>query len=231
MVRSRGRGGYAPGAMLRIRNRVVGVRVSWRAVDDGEFFCTGCGGDRPYRLLAGQRRLTVLGVPVAGRGPTTPVVACGDCRRHYPVADLEPPTTTRLAALLRDAVHAIALAMLAAGGDERPEALRAAVESVRGAGFPECTAERLLTLRAALGDDGRGDGGLEREAREVLTALTPHLATPGRRELLLHGARVALADGPYLPSERRALAEIGETLRLHPVETERLLREAAASST
>lgn len=227
MVRSRGRGGFGPGMV----SRAVGVRTAWRAIDDGEFFCTGCGGDRSYQLLAGRRRLTVLGVPVLSRGPADPAVACGSCRGHYPVSDLDEPTTTRLSALLRDAVHTVALTMLGAGGGGQAAAWRAAAASVRAAGYPDCTEERLLTLRAALwAQRAPGALPLDGESREVLASLAPHLSAPGRESLVLHGARVALADGPYLPDEREALAEIGAALGLAPADTERLLLAAATPS-
>jgi hypothetical protein len=229
VVRSRGRGGFRPG----ILSKAVRVRTAWRAIDDGDFFCTGCGGDRSYQLLAGRRRLAVLGVPVLPRGPADPVVACASCGDHFPVADLERPTTTRLAGLLRDAVHTVVLAMLGVGGGEHATARRAAVASVCAAGFPDCTEERLLTLQAALWAQrpwGAAVAALDAESREVLAALAPHLSGPGREGLLLHGARVALADGPYTVGERRVLAAIGAALRLPPAETRRLLTEAAAAS-
>ncbi|MGP3972128.1 TerB family tellurite resistance protein [Streptomyces sp. 6N223] len=228
MVRSRGRGGFRPGFL----SKAAGVRTAWRAIDDGEFFCSGCGGDRSYQLLAGRRRLTVLGVPVLPRGPADPVVECASCHGHFPVVDLERPTTTRLAGLLRDAVHTIALAVLGVGGGERVTARRAAVASVRAAGFPDCTEERLLTLQAALwaGNGSAATRRLDPESWEVLSALAPHLAEPGREGLLLHGARVALADGPYRPGEREVLAAIGAALRLPPAETRRVLVAAATAS-
>lgn len=211
--------------MVHSRAWMACVRTAWRAIDDGEFFCAACGGDRSYLLLAGRRRLTVLGVPVLPRGPAGPVVACASCHGHFPVTDRERPTTTRLTALLRDAVHAVALALLTAGGGQRA-ARQAAVESVRAAGFPECSEERLLTLQAALFAQGRS--APDREVREALAALTPHLAPQGRASLLLLGARVALADGPYQDGERAMLRVVGEALALPPAETERLLTAATA---
>ncbi|RKN45961.1 TerB family tellurite resistance protein [Streptomyces hoynatensis] len=206
---------------------MAGVRTAWHVIDDGEFFCAECGGDRCYRRLAGRRRLTVLGLPVLPRGAAEPVVECSGCRRHLPPSVLEEPTTTRLAGLLRDAVHAVALGVLAAGGGDPNAARRAAVEAVRAAGFPECTEERLLTLQAAL--SRHRPPALDHELRETIGALTGHLRSPGRERLLLLGARVALADGPYRAAERALLRTVGEALRLPPTDTERLLTAAAAA--
>ncbi|RKN11936.1 TerB family tellurite resistance protein [Streptomyces radicis] len=212
---------------------MAGVRTAWRVVDDGDFFCAACGGDRCYRRLAGRRRLTVLGVPVLPRGTAEPVVECVSCRGRFPLTALDRPTTTRLSALLRDGVHTIALALLAAGGGMSTRgtagtaARRAAVESIRAAGFPECTEERLLTLQAALGAESLPL--LDREVRATLSELTPHLASPGREALLLHGARIALADGPYHATERTMLTAVGEALRLSPSDTERLLATALSA--
>lgn len=213
--------------MVHSPGRLAGVRTAWRAVDDGEFFCPGCGGDRSYRLLTGRRRLTVLGVPVLPRGETGPVVACSGCDGHYPVAGLEAPTTTRLSMLLRDALHAVALALLAVGGGDGTAARRTAVESVRAAGFPECSEERLLTLQAALFAEGRTQP--DHEVRQALAALTPYLEVPGRVAVLLHGARIAAADGPYRSAERSMLEVIGAALRLPPAEVERVLAAATTA--
>ena len=84
----------------RVR-RVLGTRTAWTVVGDGEFFCSGCGGDRNYQRLTGRRRFTLLGVPVLPRGETGPVVECAACRRHYGTDALDHPTTVRFSAMLR----------------------------------------------------------------------------------------------------------------------------------
>ncbi|MDT0307453.1 TerB family tellurite resistance protein [Streptomyces sp. DSM 44917] len=202
--------------------RFAGVRTAWRVIGDGDFFCAACGGDRCYQRLAGRRRLTVLGVPVARRGDAEPVVECSSCHGRFLATALDVPTTTQLAGLLRDAVHTIALAVLGTDG-QAVAARKAAVASIRAAGFPDCTHERLLTLQAALAADTL-------PLWESLTALAPHLEAPGREALVLHGAGIALADGPYSPTERTILTLIGEALRLLPSETERLLSAAATDA-
>jgi uncharacterized tellurite resistance protein B-like protein len=203
---------------------LAGVRTAWRVTEDGEFFCPGCGGDRCYQLLAGKRRFVILGLPLLPRGAADPVVECSCCHRCFPPQTLDLPTTVRLSLMLRDAVQAIALAVLAAGGSESRAARETAVDTVRAGGLPDCTEERLLILLAAL--TAEGSLATEVELRETLTPLTPHLAPAGRQSLLRDAARIALADGPYLTAESTTLATIGNTLALAPTETERLLTEA-----
>ncbi|NGO67658.1 TerB family tellurite resistance protein [Streptomyces boncukensis] len=210
------------------RVRPAGVRTSWRTVDDGDFFCAACGGDRRYRLRSGRRRFVLLGVPLLPRGAAGPVVECGGCGSHFTPDCLDHPTTTRLSAMLREAVHSVVLAVLAAGGTQARAAREAAVEAVRGAGFPDCGEEELTALLAALTADGRVC--LEIELHETLAPLAPHLAVPGRESLLLQGARIALADGAYGAEEREVLAAVGRALEIGAGDVDRLLAEARMPS-
>ncbi|MCW5248989.1 MULTISPECIES: TerB family tellurite resistance protein [unclassified Streptomyces] len=216
--------------------RVVGTRTAWTPIGDGEFFCPGCGGDRNYQRLTGRRRLTVLGVPVLPRGESAPTVECAACRGHYGTEILDHPTTTRFSAMLRDAVHTVALAVLTAGGTSSRTALETAAVAVRAAGFEDCTEERLSALVEAVeADTGRIHGepcvpGLAIELHEALDPLAPHLAAPGRESILLTGARIALADGPYTPAERDALATVGAALTLPSADVSRLLHSAGTPS-
>ncbi|MFJ8081048.1 hypothetical protein RKD23_005096 [Streptomyces sp. SAI-170] len=228
MLPGRGRDGRADKAV-----RILGTRVAWTAVGDGQFFCPGCGGDRNYQRLTGRRRFTLLGVPVLPRGETGPAVECADCRRRYGTEVLDHPTTSRFAAMLRDAVHTVALAVLAAGGGPRARlALTAAAGAVRQAGFDDCTEDKLNALVEALAaDTGRVYGapcgpGLAIELHEALDPLAPHLAPSGRESILLQGARIALADGPYTPAEREVLATVGSALTIAADEVTRLLAAA-----
>ncbi|WP_399100933.1 TerB family tellurite resistance protein [Streptomyces sp. 11x1] len=217
-------------------SRVLGIRIAWTGVGDGEFFCPGCGGDRNYQRLTGRRRFTLLGVPVLPRGETGPVVECAACRHHYTLDVLDHPTTTRFSAMLRDAVHTVALAVLAAGGTCSRTSLTVAAGAVRSAGFDDCTEDQLGALVEALAaDTGRIHGepcgpGLAIELHEALDPLAPHLAPTGREAILLQGARIALADGPYTPAERDALATVGAALTICADDVTRLLAAARTPS-
>ncbi|MER5930676.1 TerB family tellurite resistance protein [Streptomyces sp. NPDC002054] len=221
--------------------KVWGIRTAWNTVSDGEFFCPGCGGDRNYRRRTGRRRFAVLGVPVLPRGQVGPVVECAACRDRFATDVLDHPTTSRFSALLRDAVHTVTLAVLAAGGASSRSALEAAAEVVRSAGFQDCSEDQLAVLVATLtADTGRLPGlydgpeccgaALSIELHEALEPLAPHLAAPGRESVLLQGARIALADGPYTPAEREVLATVGAALRLDSDEVSRLLASGRTPS-
>ncbi|WP_133911751.1 TerB family tellurite resistance protein [Streptomyces sp. NBC_00582] len=216
--------------------RILGTRTAWTPVGDGEFFCPGCGGDRNYQRLAGRRRFTLLGLPVLSRGETGPVVECAACQCQYGTEVLDHPTTTRFSAMLRDAVHTVALAVLSAGGGCARPSLDTAADAVRAAGFSDCTREQLAALVDALAaDTGRTYGepcgaGLAIELHEALDPLAPHLAPTGREAILLQGARIALADGPYTPSEREVLATVGAALTIDADEVTRLLAAAGTPS-
>lgn len=228
---------------------IWGVRTSWHTEDDGEFFCPDCGGDRSYHRRTGTRRLTVLSVPLLSRGSAGSVIECSACHRHYDSGALLTPTTTRFSAMLRDAVHTVALAVLTAGGTSGRPARDAAVGAVRAAGFSDCTEDQLLGLLAAIvADEGRygasqelghysfadqpidGCGSwLSIELHEALEPLSDHLDDLGRERVLLQGAHIALADGPYLPAEREVLEAVGRCLSLNRDDIDRLLAAAATT--
>ncbi|MFF0444934.1 TerB family tellurite resistance protein [Streptomyces sp. NPDC004609] len=217
---------------------VCGIHTSWSTVGDGEFFCTACGGDRNYRRRTGRRRFTLLGIPLLPRGSAGPVVECAACHGHFGTDALDHPTTARFSAMLRDAVHTVALAVLASGGTSSRPVRETAVATVRAAGLHDCTEDQLTALIEALAaDTGRfvADAGpfgaaLAIELHEALEPLAPHLASAGRESILLQGARIALADGPYTPAEREVLTTVGTALQLPLTDTTRLLTTARTLS-
>ncbi|MFD7170780.1 TerB family tellurite resistance protein [Streptomyces sp. NPDC059929] len=234
--------GTQSGLPTGVGARLWSVRTVWRTVGDGEFFCPDCGGDRNYQRRTGRRRLTVLGVPLATRGTAGPIVECAACQGHFGTETLDHPTTTRFSAMLRDAVHTVALAVLAAGGTSSRTVTATAVATVRAAGFEDCTEEQLVALIEALAaDTGRFlaappdeadpcGAALAIELHEALEPLAPHLAPAGRESILLQGARIALADGPYSPAEREVLTTVGGALSLCADDTARLLAAARTPS-
>lgn len=238
----------------RVWNRYIcGVRTVWWTEGVGTFHCPSCGGDRGYRRCSGRRRLVVFGVPLLSRGPAGEMVECSACSARHGVDVLACPTDMRLSGMLADAGYTIALAVLVAGGTHSREAGGIAAEVVQRTGFEECTADHLAAIASLVfepddlrvaGEDvvdgvARSEGGsrwidgcgirMSTELRQVLEPLAQHLAPQGRDHLLLEGARIALADGPYLPAEHDTLSAIGRCLMMSTARTERLLVAAAHS--
>ncbi len=214
-----------------------GVRPRWRTDVLGDFFCPGCGGDRNYRRQHGRRWLRLVGTPILPVGPVIGSVQCTSCHGRYGVETLEQLTSVRLASMLRDAQYTVALTLLAAGGTGGRAAREAACAVVREAGFEDSGEAQVLAALAALsgvdGDvpvdlDGAGSG-LTIELHAALEPLAPHLAQQGRERLLLQGARIALADGRYLPQERAALAAVGRCLKLADLRVGELLQSATSA--
>ncbi|WP_245985161.1 TerB family tellurite resistance protein [Streptomyces tateyamensis] len=201
----------------------------------GEFFCPGCGGDRNYRRQHGRRWLRLFELPVLPLGGVQGSVQCTNCQGRYGVECLEQPTSARLTGMLRDAQYTIALTVLAAGGTGSAAARAQACELVRVAGFEDCGEAQVLAALAALSGFGEGEpfdvhgvgSGLAIELHAALEPLSPYLAQQGRERLLLQGARIALADGRYLPTERVALAAVGACLRLGEDSVRRTLEAAS----
>ncbi|MCF2530598.1 TerB family tellurite resistance protein [Yinghuangia soli] len=198
---------------------IVGVRNVRTVLDDGEFHCPECGGDRRYQYGLGRRYLIVLGLHVMPLSRAAGSVECAVCRLGFDRGVLDVPTGRRLTVLLRDVTRALAVGALVAGGESSPAARAAAVCAVRDAGVAAYTDELLAAdLYAHVGDD---------DAAEALDALADHLVPEGRARLVSVAAMVALADGPYRTLELDMLLSAGARLGLTRAETDRVLDEAA----
>ncbi|MFF7244058.1 TerB family tellurite resistance protein [Embleya sp. NPDC008237] len=187
---------------------VVGIRTIRSAIGDGEFHCPACGGDRRFRKGGGRRRLVLLGVALIPLGRAGSGIECAVCCTRHDVSVLETPTARALTLLLREAVRALVVAVVAAVDDEphAAEAVRAAaVETVRAAGMPSYDA---CTLAADVG------AHIAQDTAWALAEIAPHLAVAGREHLVGLAARVALAGGAYDPAHRVILYHAGDRLGL-----------------
>ncbi|MEY9845121.1 TerB family tellurite resistance protein [Streptacidiphilus sp. MAP5-3] len=234
---------------------VVAVSARWHTELLGEFYCLACGGDRNYRRQRGRNWLRVAGIPLLPLRRAAATLQCTSCRARYGLDTLAHPTSSQLLSMLRNAHHAVALAVLAAsGGDSAAPAVRdAALAGLREAGFTDLDADGLLAGLAGLAgmaeSDGEGDGeggadldedgddllgelcgcgsALVVELHTAIEPLAPHLLGPGLTRLLTQGAVIALADGPYRPDERATLRAVGQCLGLSSDEIDATLAAAA----
>jgi hypothetical protein len=175
---------------------LFGLRVYFRDIGEGMFYCQRCGGDRAYRRRAGRRWFHIFFIPVIPLDRVGEDIRCGTCRTRYRTGVLALPTSAQMQAALPAGMQAAATTMLRAGDPGSPPARRRVIGAVRRAGL-----------------DDYGDAALDEELARCLSdedvaipvnTLAGQLAVQGREWFLAEVVRVGLADGPLNDEERRA---------------------------
>jgi len=181
---------------------IWGLRIVYRTIGQGVFFCRRCGGDRDYRLRSGRRFITIFFIPLIPLTKTGAHVQCLSCKTRYVTEVLDQPTAAQMQDQLPAGMRALAAVMLNAGDPESGPARRRALDAVREAGqrgFDESALEEdLAKPGAALTPD--------------ITALGSQLQVHAREWYLAEAIRIGLADGPLSPAERNAAEYIAATL-------------------
>jgi hypothetical protein len=181
---------------------IWGLRVVYRTLGKGVFFCRRCGGDRTYRHRAGRRFITLFFIPLIPLTRTGQHVQCLSCKTRYVTEVLKLPTTVDMQAAVGAGMRALVATMLNAGDPENPMARRRAVEAVRGTGEREYDEEALT---ADLGQPAAA-------ARSKISALGAQLQVEAREWYLAEAIRIALADGPLTGAERAAAEHLASVL-------------------
>lgn len=190
---------------------IFGVRVYYRTIGQGTFYCQRCGGDRTYRLRAGWRFIHVFFIPVIPLGKVGEHVQCTTCRARYRTEALGLPTMEQMQAAHPAGMRAAAITMLRAGDSGSQAARRRAIEGISGAGlvgYDEAALEHDLE-RASAGED----------LASPVSVLARQLAEPAREWFLAEVIRIGLADGTLSDSERQAAREIAARLGMTPAQT------------
>jgi len=188
---------------------IFGLRVFYRMVAQGTFYCRRCGGDRPYRHRAGRRWFTLFFLPVIPLNSVGEHVQCATCRTRYVTDALSLPTAAQMQAALPTGMRAAASAMLRAGDPASPAARQRAIEAVVGAGMPGY-------------DDARLDADLARPFEAIRPALNQvgaQLTVQAREWYLADVIRIGMTDGPLTEGERQAALAIGLDLGMTHAQT------------
>jgi hypothetical protein len=184
---------------------IWGLRIVYRTIAQGLFYCRKCGGDRDYRHRAGRRYFTLFFIPVIPLNQTGEHVQCLTCKTRYVTDVLQLPTAAQMQAALPTGVRALICVMLSAGDAANTAARRRAIEMAAGAGA-----------------EGYDDAALDADLAQSRAAARPAIATLGaqlrpeaREWYLAELVRIAMADGPLSGAQRAAAeavaAELGMT--------------------
>ena len=183
---------------------ILGLRVFYRTIAQGTFYCRRCGGDRPYRYRAGRRWFTLFFIPVLPLTSAGEYVQCTTCRARYLTEALSQPTTAQMQAALPAGMRAAAVAMLRSGDPASPVPRQRVIEAVTAAGMPGY-------------DEAMLDADLAQPFEEIRPALHrvgAQLTIQAREWYLADVIRIGLADGTLTDGERHAALAIGLDLGL-----------------
>jgi hypothetical protein len=179
-----------------------GLRVIYRTLGRGVFFCRRCGGDREYRYRAGRRFITVFFIPLVPLMKTGAHVQCLTCKTRYVTEVLKLPTTVQMQVALIAGMRALVAVILRAGDPASPLARRRALDAIVGAG-----------------DDDYNEAALEEDLEEPVDTAGPKVSALGsqlqieaREWCLAEAIRIALADGPLSGTERAAAEQLAGAL-------------------
>jgi hypothetical protein len=181
---------------------IWGLRVVYRTLGRGVFFCRRCGGDREYRRRAGRRYVTVFFIPLVPLRPTGEHVQCLTCKTRYVTEVLKLPTTVQMSTALVAGMRAVVAVMLRADDPASPLPRRRALDVVTGAGM---TGYDEAALAADLAEPAEA-------GRPRIAALGSQLQVEAREWCLAEAIRIAMADGPLTGAERAAAGHLAAAL-------------------
>jgi zinc-ribbon family len=188
---------------------IWGLRVVYRTIARGVFFCRKCGGDREYRRRTGRRYVTLFFVPLIPLNKTGEHVQCTRCKTRYVTEVLRVPTAARMQKALPAGTRALVTTMLLAGDPANPAARRKALEAVTAAGASDYDDAALDADLSAPADAGR----------KAIAALGDQLQVHAREWYLAEVIRIAMADGPLTGAERAAAESLAAGLGLTQAQT------------
>jgi zinc-ribbon family len=188
---------------------IWGLRVIYRTIARGVFFCRKCGGDRDYRRRTGRRFITVFFIPLIPLNKTGEHVQCSRCKTRYVTEVLRVPTVARMQRALPAGMRVLVTAMLRAGDPANAAARRRAIEAVIGAGAENYNDDSLDADLAQPAEAGR----------PAIAALGNQLQVHAREWYLAEIIRIAMADGPLTGAERAAADSLAAGLGLTQAQT------------
>lgn len=201
---------------------IWGLRVFYRTIAQGVFFCRKCGGDRQYNHRSGRRFFTLFFIPVIPLDKTGEHVQCTSCRTRYVTSVLQVPTAAAMQAAIPMGVRAMAALTLRAGDPGCAPARQRALSVVGGSGA-QGYYDDALNADLAVPDE---------QLRPAIAALGAQTQPQGKEWYLAEMARIALADGPLTASERASLESQAADLALTPAQAHGVisLTERSAAS-
>ena len=185
---------------------IFGIRVRFSTVEQGDFFCPQCGGDRHFARRRARRWFTLFFIPLIPLNVVGEVVECSTCHTRFNEGVLAMPTTASMSTMLDAAVRVATAAIVQTGDVTNTDLRETAVSAVRSVGV----AYDDETLVSAVGAFDRSQLGA------YLEPLAPGLDIAGKERFVADLVRVAWAGGALNGDQRNLIDTVGRSLGLTP---------------
>jgi hypothetical protein len=200
---------------------ILGIRIRWRVLDQGTFFCPSCGGDRKYAHKQAKRWFTLFFVPLVPLNAVGDTYECHSCHRTFNERVLHTPTTSDLASRLQWAMRLSVCSMVLDDDPHHQPSRQAAIAAVRSTGATHYSETHL-------------DADLRAIDLTQLNAAAEHLADDfepaGKEHYLLTSGRVAVASGCLSPTNHATLEQLGRSIGLTPAHVHGVLHQLIAEA-
>lgn len=198
---------------------LFGMRARSKTIDEGTFYCSREGGDRPYQRKSSRRWFTVFFIPVLPLGELGEFIECASCGSTYFPSALDNPTSGEIHDATTIAIRHVVVAMLLADGEVDPNERSAALSVVaRYASAPYRDDDLARDLAELSPDD------LDGHLRELAMLMNEH----GRENVLTSAVYLAGSDGTVDTVELALARSIGRTLTMSSAHIEGTVQQELA---
>ncbi len=196
---------------------IFGIRVRYRTLSEGRFYCPHDGGDRSYRRRQARRWFALFFIPVVPLKVLGEFIECSSCGSTYNVSVLSMPTAADMMDNLANAVRQAVVSLITADG------VVTDAEKEKGFEVMQRYADTPYTMQH-LEDDLKDlkHGDLARRLEGVAGSLNDQ----GKESLLAACLEIAAADGSIDDHELTQIHKAGTALGLSTAHIRGIILEA-----
>jgi len=202
------------------RNNVLlifGIRVRYKTLAEGTFYCPHEGGDRSYRKRQARRWFTFFFIPLIPLKVLGEFIECQSCQSTYDQKVLTMPTAAAMMDNLANAMRQAVVSMITADGAIEDAEKEMGLEVMQR--YTD-TPYTMANLEEDLKDLKHGD------LSGQLSNVAGMLNDPGKESLLVACVEIAAADGSIDEREMAQIEKAGAALGLTPVHLKGVILQA-----
>ncbi len=196
---------------------IFGIRVRYKTLAEGTFYCPHDGGDRSYRKRQARRWFTLFFIPLIPMRVLGEFIECSSCGSTYDMKVLTMPTAAAMVDNLANAMRQAVVSLITADG------VVTDAEKDKGLEVMQRYADTPYTMKHLeddLKDLKHGD------LAQRLAGVAGMLNDRGKESLLASCFEIAAVDGSVDERETTRIEEAGAALGMSPAHVKGVVLEA-----